>query len=38
MPKSEINLKILKLAVNSVLDHLIEDPGLENVRLDRDRY
>jgi hypothetical protein len=28
----------LKLAVNSVLDHLIEDLGLESVPLDKDHY
>jgi hypothetical protein len=34
MANNEINLKTLKLAVNSVLDHLIEDLGLENVPID----
>jgi hypothetical protein len=34
MAENEINLRALKLAVNSVLDHLIEDLGLENVHLD----
>ena len=38
MAENEINLRALKLAVNSVLDHLIEDLGLENVHLDRDYY
>jgi hypothetical protein len=34
MARSEINLKIVRLAVHSVLDHLIEDLGLENVSID----
>ena len=34
MSTSEINLKTLKFAVNSVLDHLMEDLGLENVPID----
>ncbi len=36
MPASEINLKTLKFAVNSVLDHLMEDIGLETVPIDPD--
>ena len=34
MAQAEINLKALKFAVNSVLDHLMEDVGLENVPID----
>jgi len=34
MAKREINVKTLKFAVNSVLDHLMEDLGLENVPID----
>lgn len=34
MAKSEIDLKTVKLAVNSVLDHLIEDLKLEKVPID----
>jgi hypothetical protein len=34
MAKNEINLKILKQAVNSVLDHLIEDLNLEAVPIE----
>ena len=36
MAKSEIELKTLKLAVNAVLDHLIEDIKLEKVPIDLD--
>jgi len=36
MPKSEIDLKTLKLAVNAVLDHLMEDLKLEKVSIDPD--
>jgi len=38
MAESEINLKTLKFAVDSVLDHLMEDLGLENVPIDKDYY
>ena len=34
MAKSEINLKVLKQAVNSVMDHLIEDLNLETVAIE----
>jgi hypothetical protein len=34
MAKSEIELKTLKLAVNAVLDHLIEDIKLETIPID----
>jgi len=34
MAKSEINLKMLKQAVNFVLDHLIEDLNLEVVPIE----
>jgi len=34
MAEGEINLKTLKFAVNSVLDHLMEDLGLENIPID----
>ncbi len=34
MGTSEINLKSLKTAVDTVLDHLIEDLGLETVKID----
>ena len=36
MAKGEIELKTLKLAVNAVLDHLIEDLKLEKVPIDPD--
>ena len=36
MSTSDIDLKTLKFAVNSVLDHLIEDVELETVRIDPD--
>jgi hypothetical protein len=38
MPNSEINLETLKLAINSVLDHIIEDLGLKTVPLDKNHY
>ena len=38
MAENEIDLRALKQAVNSVLDHLIEDLGLENVPLEKDYY
>jgi hypothetical protein len=34
MDYAEINLRILKTAVNNVLDHLIEDLGIDNVRIE----
>jgi len=34
MPKREINLKVLKSAVDAVLDHLVEDLGIENVAIE----
>jgi hypothetical protein len=34
MPKPEINLKVLKAAVNAVLDHLMEDLRIEDVTID----
>ena len=37
MANTEINLKTLKFAVNSVLDHLMEDIGMESVPIDPDR-
>ncbi len=37
MPKSEINLKVLKSAVNAVLDHLMEDLAVENVAIEQDK-
>ena len=36
MAKGEIELKTLKLAVNAVLDHLIEDLKFEKVPIDPD--
>ena len=36
MAKTEINLKILRHTVNSVLDHLMEDIRLETVPIDPD--
>jgi hypothetical protein len=36
MAKGEINLKTLKLAVDSVLDHLIQDLALETVPIEAD--
>ena len=40
MAENEINLKTLKFAVNSVLDHLMEDLELENVHIEgaKDHY
>jgi len=34
MSKREINLKVLKSAINAVLDHLVEDLGIENVAIE----
>ncbi|HEY2170272.1 MAG TPA: hypothetical protein VGJ30_11650 [Candidatus Angelobacter sp.] len=34
MPNSEIDVRILKNAVNVILDHLIEDLGLEKVTIE----
>jgi hypothetical protein len=34
MPNPEIDLRVLKNAVNAVLDHLLEDVGLEKVKID----
>jgi hypothetical protein len=34
MSKREINLKVLQSAVNAVLDHLLEDLGIENVTIE----
>ena len=34
MSKREINLKVLKFAVNAILDHLVEDLGIENVAIE----
>jgi hypothetical protein len=34
MPKREIELKVLKSAVNAVLDHLVEDLGIEKVAIE----
>ena len=36
MPKGETNLKVLKSAVNAVLDHQMEDLAVENVTIKRD--
>jgi hypothetical protein len=36
MAENEISLKTLKFAVNSVLDHLMEDVGLKTVSIDPD--
>jgi hypothetical protein len=33
MPDTDIELRVLKNAVNAVLDHLIEDLGLEKVTI-----
>ena len=40
MSKREINLKVLKSAVDAVLDHLMEDLGIENVAIEdkKDSY
>lgn len=40
MSKREINLRILKSAVNAVLDHLVEDLEIENVTIadEKDSY
>jgi len=40
MSKREINLKVLKSAVNAVLDHLVEDLGIENIAIEegKDSY
>ena len=40
MPKREIDLKVLKSAVNAILDHLLEDLGIENVAIadEKDSY
>ena len=37
MPKREIDLKVLKSAVNAVLDHLVEDLGIENVAIEDEK-
>jgi hypothetical protein len=37
MSKREINLKVLKSAVNAVLDHLVEDLGIENVAIEDEK-
>jgi hypothetical protein len=37
MSKREINLKVLKSAVNAVLDHLLEDLGVENVTIENEK-
>ena len=34
MSKREINLRLLKSAVNAVLDHLVEDLGIESVAIE----
>ena len=34
MQNVEIDLRVLKNAVNAVLDHLMEDVGLEKVKID----
>jgi hypothetical protein len=34
MPNREIELKVLKSAVNAILDHLMEDLGIENVAIE----
>jgi len=40
MPKRKIDLKVLKSAVNAILDHLLEDLGIENVAIadEKDSY
>ena len=38
MSQAEIDLITLKAAVNSVLDHLIEDLGLKSIPLEHDNY
>lgn len=37
MSKREINLTVLKSAVNAVLDHLMEDLGIENFAIEDER-
>ena len=37
MSKREINLKVLQSAVNAVLDHLLEDLGIENVTIEDEK-
>ena len=37
MSKREINLKVLKSAVNAVLDHLVEDLGIETVAIEDEK-
>ena len=37
MSKREINLKVRKSAVNAVLDHLVEDLGIENVAIEGEK-
>ena len=37
MPTREINLKVLKAAVNAVLDHLVDDLGIEAVAIEDDK-
>ena len=37
MGENEIDLKTIKLAVNHVLDHLLEDLGLEIITIDKSK-
>jgi hypothetical protein len=37
MSKREINVKVLKSAVNAILDHLVEDLGIENVAIEDEK-
>jgi len=38
MSKREIDLKMLKSAVNAVLDHLVEDLGIETVAIEGEKH
>jgi hypothetical protein len=37
MSKRQINLKVLQSAVNAILDHLLEDFGIENVTIEDEK-